>query len=228
MLNNIISEDKLFFIGKILRKVIIYLNNRQFIEKLPEEFFNTLAGQSQICKINLKTEDLEALQIFILFTRLIGGLELSIYKSAENYFFININGEYEKYSQGMREPENYDIFYKLFTEKQIGNFQPSENIPLKEKLIKFIEQNSEIRHICNIKNLVILTHNRPDDLKMALSEYINNIKEFGHQDIQIYISDDSEKQYSLQNIEIINAFKTEYPYIIHLTRDDMAAYILEF
>jgi hypothetical protein len=102
-------DKKLFFIAGILRKVLTFLDEPDFIRSLPEEFFNALSGYTEICQLDLHPDDLEQLQIFIYYARLIGGLEITVIKSGKKYFFINLNGTYENTNE-----ENFTRHYSLF------------------------------------------------------------------------------------------------------------------
>jgi hypothetical protein len=209
-----IENNKLIFIAAIINKAAREMDQPGLISAMPEEFFLTLAGQEEICLLDLNRQELEDIQLFIFYARLIGGLEISLIKKDNLFYFVNINANYEKQSKPENENSYYPVFYREFTERAVKNYRESGNSSsLKEKLLNGLPGKE---HNCKIRSLVILTHDRPSDLEKALGEYIGNFSEFGHTGINIIVSDDSNHLFAEKNQEIVSRFKLNFPGITYL------------
>ena len=224
-----INNRKLFFIINVLKKTSQELNNLPFLKKLHENFYSTLIGLTNVCRLIVSDSELSELLITILYLRLISGLEISIIKEKNRLFIVNMNGIYETEPKYFAENDLYEECRKAFFEKAITKINQQKSYPeVKENILKSLENASVFSTDCQIKNFVIFTCNRPLSLQSALEEYIDNFKEFGHENIRIIISDDSNEQFIHENKLIVNKFKETYQNIIHFDQENKTEMINGF
>lgn len=199
---NIFDNDiKKQFIINSFTQTVLSLSFFEISKLLPESFFQVLMGIRKSSIINLEINLIKKIQLLIFYLRLISGIELYLVKKDNDFFFINIDDNFSKIIE-----KNKFISYKKFVEDFINeNINQNINIEsnLKELFLNCIYRRNIIKIKSPIKDIVILTHNRPDYLRKTIQEYINNFNIFGLTDIKITISDDSDEEYYIKNKEVL-------------------------
>lgn len=192
---------------KIVLNVIKELDNYESLINFHEQIFEVLFGLKNACKLDIEERQLEELYIFIIYLRLIGGLDLSIYYYLNQIFLVNLDSI------------NHELESKnVLIEKAIQDCN-CDNLEIKKSFIKSFENKETcISNKNNIDTLAILTCNRPEILKECILAYISNFQKFYHKDIKIIIFDDSDFFYAKKNKIIVEEIKTIYPNLIYLDK----------
>lgn len=211
MKSDLIDKKKIQFVINSFTQLILSFNLFHIVKFLPEDFFQVLLGLKKSCSINLEINIIKTIQILIFYLRLISGMELYLVKKNDNFFFINIDDNFNKNIE-KNKFLSYRKFVSSFVDKYIY-----EDLTL-ESNFKFIFldniYNRKIIQIeSQIKNVVILTHNRPEKLKNVIEEYINNFYIFGFSNIKMTISDDSNEDFYIRNREIIKSFNYDIEHL---------------
>jgi hypothetical protein len=216
-------RNRFSYIGQLIR--LSSEVNKGFLSQLQEVFYQTLIGLFPYCPLNLESKFLESLQYLIYYLRITSGIDIFIIKYNNLFLFVNFDNIISKFSDKITYSQKNNIILSLLKNLpfELSNAPNSGFIylpDLKNKFLQNLEEQSNLDIKSNIKSLVILTHNRPNVLENTLNEYIANLKKFGHKDIRIIISDDSDKNYSIENFNIVEVFRKKFNYIFYLNNSD--------
>jgi hypothetical protein len=227
-LKNKYKNNKLFFLANSVKEVISLLDNFSFLNSLGNDFFNVLYGAKPVCQLRLNIQQKEELLLFILYMRMVGGL--NIFTDYQNgFYFINFDVIEENYLQvnpGQIDYRDRKKYISAAIKAENENDIPDNN--LKDIILNQQIENYLIES--GLNTLVILTHNRSEVFKVCLEHYINNLKHFKHQGVRIIVSDDSDLIFARQNEEIVEKAKERFPnieYISPISRDKILTPLIE-
>ena len=208
-LNNPLNTNKLIFLANLLNEVSNILANSAFLGKLDYPFFNLLYGLSPSYKLPDDSEQLEQLLLLILYLRLTGGLDIFVRNYQDGIYLINFAYIEENFAGEIDYRKRDQYISDILKKETIEYSSALKEILLKPESLTPSPDN-------NLNTLVILTHNRPEQFKICLEQYINNLKKFKHNSVKIIVSDDSEPAYSSHYQEIIKEAQQTYPKIEYL------------
>jgi len=218
--NFFINNKKNIFTYKTILHVIKKLNNYDSLKNFEENIFQVLFGLKNVCKLEIESKQLEELYTFIIYLRLISGLDLFIYYYLDEPFLINLDSIIDTSLQNDEKKQFEYKNKKTFIEKAIiqEDFD-NNNLEIKKEFIQSIEKNEvSFSAVNNINILAILTCNRPQILKECILSYISNFKKFSHDNIKIIVFDDSDFFNAKKNKDIIDEIKNIYPNLQYIDK----------